>query len=377
MTITERKIKVSEIYADYSGDNEEEGVTGFGGQLDIRPKYQRAFVYNEQQQREVIRSILRGFPLNVMYWVDRWIDPDHPTEDELAEARYELLDGQQRTLSICSYIDGDFSVDDMLFDNQPSDIKRRILDYELFIYVCHGEDSEKLDWFKIINIAGEKLTNQEMRNAVYAGPWVSDAKRYFSKTSGPAYTLASDYLKGAPIRQEYLETAISWIVARDDTTIEGYMSAHQYDPSAVQLWNYFRSVIDWVRAIFPVYRKEMKGLPWGLFYNAHHNRTDLDPVAIENTIQRLLIDFDVSSHSGIYEYILTGDERALSIRTFQPREINAAYTLQHGRCAICGKECTLKEMHADHIIPWSRGGHTTPDNLQMLCVECNLRKGAR
>ena len=377
MTIRQINVKVSDLLDGYSGDNEEEGIVGYGGQLDIRPKFQRAFIYNQQQQREVIRSVLRGFPLNVMYWIDRWEDPDNPTCDEQSEARYELLDGQQRTLSICSYVDGDFSVDDMLFDNQPSDIKRRIMDYELLIYVCHGEDSEKLDWFRIINIAGEHLNDQELHNAVYAGPWVSDAKRYFSRTSGPARAVAGDYMEGAAIRQDYLKEAISWIAKGQGKTIEEYMAEHQHDPNAAPLWDYFRAVFDWVRSVFPNYRRVMKGLPWGLFYNAHHDRSDLDPQAIEETIQRLMADDDVTRQSGIYEYILTGDDRALSIRKFLRRDINAAYARQQGRCAICGKEFPLDKMHADHIVPWSRGGHTTPENLQMLCVECNLRKGAR
>ena len=189
---------------------------------------------------------------------------------------HRSMDGQQRTVSFCEYVDGSFSVDDKYFYNLPSDQKKAILDYELFIYVCDGTDSEKLDWFRIINIAGEQLTDQELRNAVYAGSWTSDAKRYFSKTGCAANTLAGDYLKGSSIRQEYLETALLRASSAEGKTIEQYMAAHSQDPSAVGLWNYFRSVIDWVQAIFPKYRREMKGLPWGLFYNEHGDRTDLD-----------------------------------------------------------------------------------------------------
>ena len=375
MRINERKIKVSEVYEGYFNDDEE-GVVGYDEQLDIRPKYQREFVYNPEQQREVIRTVLRGLPLNVMYWVDRWEDPDHPTQAEQDEARYEVLDGQQRTLSLCSFMDGDFSVDDMTFDNLPKDKQDAIRNYELFIYVCNGTESEKLEWFKIINIAGERLTDQERRNAVYAGSWVSSAKKYFSKSNGAAKTLAEDYMKGSPIRQEYLETAISWIGAGEGLSIEQYMSRHQHDTSAVQLWNYFRSVIEWVQAVFPKYRKEMKGLPWGLFYNAHGQRTDLDPKKLEAEVQRLMGDEDVTKKSGIYEYLLTGDERKLSIRAFDRRDMLTAYEQQEHKCAICGKVFEFDKMHGDHKKPWSAGGHTTPDNLQMLCTTCNLKKGA-
>ena len=283
MKIEERKVTVREVTEGYFNDAEE-GVVGYDGRLDIRPKYQREFVYKDAQRNEVIHTVMKGLPLNVMYWVDR----GEEYEDDPDEPRYEVLDGQQRTLSLCEYVDGNFSVDDKYFNNLPSDQQAKFLDYELFVYVCNGTDSEKLDWFRIINIAGEELTDQELRNAVYAGSWTSDAKRYFSKTGCAADTLAGDYLKGASIRQEYLETAIFWAASAEGKTIEAYMAEHQNDPSAVQLWNYFRSVIDWVQAIFPKKRKEMRGLPWGIFYNQHGKRTDLDPKKLETKIQRLM-----------------------------------------------------------------------------------------
>ncbi|EPI56805.1 HNH endonuclease family protein [Gardnerella vaginalis] len=361
MQIEQRKVTVREVTEGYFNDAEE-GVTGYDDRLDIRPKYQREFVYKDNQRDEVIRTVMRGLPLNVMYWC------------RTGQDTYEVLDGQQRTISLCEYVDGTFSVDDKYFYNLPGDQQDKILDYELFVYVCDGTDSEKLDWFKIINIAGERLTDQELRNAVYAGSWVSDAKRYFSKTGCAADTLAGDYLKGASIRQEYLETAISWAAAADGETIEGYMAKHQNEPTAQALWSYFRSVIEWVEAIFPKKRKEMKGLAWGLFYNKHGKRTDLDPKKLELEVQRLLGDEDVTKKSGIYEYLLTGSERALSIRAFDRRDALAAYEKQHHKCAICGEEFEFEEMQADHIKPWSKGGHTTPENCQMLCRDCNLKK---
>ena len=202
MHIEERKVTVREVAEGYFNDAEE-GVVGYDDQLDIRPKYQREFVYKDRQRDEVIRTVMKGLPLNVMYWVDR----GQQYEDDPNEPRYEVLDGQQRTLSLCEYVDGNFSVDEKGFSNLPSDIQKKILDYELFVYVCEGTDSEKLEWFRIINIAGEQLTDQELRNAVYAGPWVSDAKRYFSKTSKTGCAAksigADDYLKGTAIRQEF------------------------------------------------------------------------------------------------------------------------------------------------------------------------------
>lgn len=361
MNIEERKIKIREVYEGYFNDDEE-GVIGYDDRLDIRPKYQREFVYKDKQRDEVIRTVLKGLPLNVIYWC------------KTGDDTYEVLDGQQRTISVCEYLDNSFSVDEKFFGNLPQDIQDKILDYELFVYVCDGTDSEKLEWFKIINIAGEQLTDQEMRNAVYAGSWVSDAKRYFSKTGCAANSLAGDYLKGSSIRQDYLETAISWIASKENMTIEKYMAIHQNEPSAIQLWNYFRSVIDWVEAIFPKKRKEMKGVEWGLLFNKHGERTDLDPKALEARIQELLADEDVTKKSGIYEYLLTDDERKLNIRAFTDKQKQEQYQKQNGICVKCGKHFEYNEMEGDHIIAWSQGGKTVPENLQMLCKRCNNTK---
>ena len=361
MRIELHKITVRELTTGFE-DNNENGVRAYGGRLDVRPPYQREFVYKDKQRDEVIRTVLKGLPLNVIYWC------------KTGDDTYEVLDGQQRTISVCEYLDNSFSVDEKFFGNLPKDIQDKILDYELFVYVCDGTDSEKLEWFKIINIAGEQLTDQEMRNAVYAGSWVSDAKRYFSKTGCAANSMAGDYLKGSSIRQDYLETAISWIASREKMTIEKYMAIHQNEPSAIQLWNYFRSVIDWVEAIFPKKRKEMKGLEWGLFFNQHGERTDLDPAALELKLQELLVDEDVTKKSGIYEYLLTGDERKLNIRAFTDKQKQEQYQKQNGICVKCGKHFEYNEMEGDHIIAWSQGGKTVPENLQMLCKRCNNTK---
>lgn len=368
MEIKEKKVTVEEVCEDYFNDAEE-GVSGYGGQLDIRPPYQREFVYKDAQRDEVVRTVMKGLPLNVIYWCK--------VKKEDGSDGYEVMDGQQRTISICEYVDGSFSVDGKYFSNLPKDIQQKILDYPLFVYVCEGEPSEKLDWFKIINIAGEQLTDQELRNAVYAGSWTADAKRYFSKTGCAASLIAGDYLSGSSIRQEYLETAIKWAASKENSTIEEYMAKRQDQPNALELWNYFNSVMNWVKAIFPKFRKEMKGLPWGEFYNAHGQRTDLDAKTLEADIQRLMGDEDVTSKKGIYEYLLTGNERKLSIRAFDRRDAQAAYERQGHKCAMCEAEFEFEAMQADHKKPWSKGGKTVPDNCQMLCRDCNLKKGAR
>lgn len=357
MKIEPRNIKVKDVFNGYV-DSDEEGVTGFGGKLDIRPKYQREFVYDEKKRAAVINTIKNGFPLNVMYWAKTGKDT------------YEVLDGQQRTISFCQYLNGDFSFDGKYAHNLTSDELEEIENYDLLIYICEGTDSEKLDWFKIVNIAGEKLMDQELRNAVYAGPWLTDAKRHFSKTNCPAYGLAEQYMNGSPIRQDYLESALKWI---SDGEIEEYMGKHQHEDNASELWQYFKTVISWVETIFPNYRKEMKGLDWGRFYNEHHKES-FNAQDLEKRISELMQDEDVTAKKGIYEYLLTGDEKHLSIRAFTDAMKREAYERQKGICAKCGKHFELNEMEADHITPWSKGGKTAAENCQMLCRDCNRRK---
>lgn len=360
MKIELKEIAIREVVNGYA-DNQENGVIGYGGKLNIRPPYQREFVYKDKQRDEVLNTIRKSFPLNVMYWVKN--------EDET----YEVLDGQQRTISICEYVKGTFSINFQYFHNLTDDEQKQILDYKLMIYFCEGSDREKLDWFKTINIAGEKLTDQELRNAVYTGLWLSDAKRHFSKTNCPAYGAGSNYMNGSPIRQDYLETAIKWIAESNDETIEQYMAKNQHTPNATELWLYFSDVINWVRSRFPNYRKEMKGLEWGIFYNDCRNGK-YDSNALEEKISELMQDEDVTKKSGIYEYVLSGNERVLSIRSFTDKQKREAYEKQKGICPKCEKHFEFNEMQGDHIIPWSKGGKTISDNCQMLCNQCNAKK---
>ena len=360
MKIELREIRIRELVADYVDDGEG-GVRGYSGQLDIRPPYQREFIYKDKQRNAVIDSIKKGFPLNVMYWSVRGDDT------------YEIIDGQQRTISIAQYIEGDFSFNGLYFHNLPVDKKNEILDYSLMVYLCSGTDSEKLEWFRIINIAGAKLTDQELRNAVYAGTWVSDAKRYFSRSGGPAYQVGQDYLKGSPIRQEYLETAIKWISGGN---IEDYMARHQHNENAKDLWEHYQSVIGWVERNFTKKRPIMKGGEWGSLYAQYENE-NLNSEEIEKEIQKLVLDDDVTRKSGIYPYILTGEEKYLNIRKFTENMKLKVYEKQNGKCRICNESFDIKDMDADHITPWVEGGKTDEDNCQLLCKEDNRRKSSK
>lgn len=379
MDIREVKVKIKDLVEGFH-DGGADGVVGFKGNLDIRPPYQREFVYNEEQQAAVIQSVWRGFPINVMYWADQ------------GDGHFEVMDGQQRTLSICRFVTNKFSV--MLdgkpryFTNLSDDQKDRILDYaHLTVYECSGDESEKLDWFETINVAGEELTAQELLNAVYHGTWLSGAKRYFSRPGAAAAGLAEGYVKGTPIRQDFLELALKWIVARDGLdTIADYMANHQHDEDAEELWGYYNEVIGWAKQTFPNKRKELTGVDWGSLYLAHGAGGRFpNPNELEKRIDDLMGDDEVKNKRGIYWYVLDGDEKNLNLRAFSPAQKRKMFKECGGLCAA-GARCKdpknpdgkkvyeLEHMEADHITPWSEGGATDYDNGQMLCKRCNREK---
>lgn len=375
MQITETKIKVSDLCKNYKDDGDG-GVFGYDGKLTIRPAFQREFIYKDKQRDAVIETVRKGFPLNVMYWSKSGNDT------------YEVLDGQQRTISLGQYINGDYSIkmngNDRHFFNLTDTEKKQILDYELTVYVCEGSEEEKLEWFRVINIAGEVLTNQELLNATYAGTWLSDAKNYFSKRNCVAGRMAEGFIKGNPIRQDYLEKVLNWIVDRDGlTSISKYMAIHQHDADANDLWLYFQTVINWAKMMFPdMDRKLTEGQEWGLLYNKYKDKA-YNTNALKTDIKRLLEDEDVTKQSGIIPYVLSDrtkhDEKYLSIRAFSEQMKRRVWEKQGHKCPMCQKngietEYKFEDMQGDHIIAWSKGGKTVEDNLQMLCARCNNDK---
>lgn len=372
MHITKTAIKIRDIASGYH-DDKDGGVFAADGKLVVRPKFQREFVYNDKQRDAVIHTVRNGFPLNVIYW------------SKNDDGTFEILDGQQRTISICQYVaEHSFSIDHQYFFNLTKEEQEQILDYELDVYICEGTEAEKLEWFKVINIAGAVLTPQELLNATYTGPWLSDAKNYFSKRSCPAGQMGTGYVKGNPIRQDLLEKALAWIADRDGLPNgQEYMALHQHDADANDLWLYFDEVISWAKRLFPTVRKGITdSQEWGLLFNQYHS-SSYNSNTLETEIKRLVLDDDVTKKAGIIGYILSNktkhDEKLLSIRTFTESQKLRAYERQNHRCPRCVAdgdmtEYAYEEMQGDHIIPWSQGGRTTDDNLQMLCQHCNNDK---
>lgn len=370
MKIEPKRIKIREVFESYA-DNGDDGVFAYGGRLAIRPPYQREFVYDNNQAEAVLQTVLKGFPLNVMYWV------------RVGNDRFEVLDGQQRTLSVMQYLKHQFSISldgkKYYWDALPDDKYNAIMDYEFMVYICEGEPSEKLEWFRVVNIAGEKLSEQELRNSVYTGEWLYDAKQHFSKRNCAAKLMADKYIIGDPNRQELLEKALRGICeAQGIKEITEYMAQHKSDADADELWQYFQDVIHWAEKIFPNYFPDMKGLDWCHLYNEYHSR-NYNSSVMGAEVKRLHEDEEVQKPKGIYEFLLCRDTdpfagRLLNLRAFDKRDKMAAYSRQDGKCAACGKPFAFEEMEGDHIKPWSKGGQTTPDNCQMLCKPCNGKK---
>ena len=380
-----------------------DSVFGYDRKLNIRPSYQRNSVYGADKRDAVIETILEGCPLNVMYWIDN------------EDGTYEVLDGQQRTLAICNYVFGKFSIESPVFPagaphqdffnlqaNLP-DIASKILDYELDIYICRGKASDKMNWFKRINTSGEPLNEQELLNASHTGKWLSDAKAYFSASAGrgvsladknPATSAPEPLLNGSWNRQDYLRTAIQWAALGEglsgSSSIEQYMNTHgNKDADASLLWQYFSKVLEWVRSKFITYNKALKGLDWGAIYEAYQagklsgNIIMKSGAEIQDEIIKLTMDDEITAGmKGIYLYIIYGDGKYLQIRQFDEKTARAAYEKQRHHCPYCvsdrnNREYAFKEMHADHIMPWSKGGKTVESNCQMLCKHHNESKGNR
>ena len=369
MKITHVKIKIKDLVDGFISDEETGRVSGYGGRLDIRPAYQREFVYKDKQREAVIDTINKKFPLNTIYWAKK------------DDGTFEVLDGQQRTISICQYYTNVFSLEYRGYNNLLPEEQEKFLDYEIDVYQCEGTVAEKLDWFRVINIAGEKLTDQELKNAVYSGPWLSDAKHRFSARNCTAERIAADYMVGSPIRQDYLEKVLTWISEKENICVDEYMAKHQHDANAGELWSYFSAIFEWVKTIFPDYKREMKGVEWGLLYN-EFGTTYPDANELMQKIQVLLIDEDVTNKKGIYPYVLSGREKHLSIRTFSNGTKREVYERQNHKCPHCieagvDKEWDITEMDADHINPWHSGGKTVAENCQLLCKTHNRQKSGK
>lgn len=380
-------------------DKGEQGVKAYGGKLNVRPAYQRAFVYEPDDRDRVMLSVYNNMPLNSMYWA---INPD---------GSFEVIDGQQRIISICQFITNDdgfgnpIAIDfngknTQTFEGLSAEKQKEILDYKLQVYVCEGTDDEKLDWFHTINIAGKQMTNQELLNANYTGSWLTSAKHFFSKKNNNeainiAYydndnkktllNLAADKVLGdmgslgdKANRQLLLELALLWRVDAEQEVypqIKDYMGKHRFDENADELIDYFKNVVAWVKSTFVNYRIDMKGQDWGILYNKYHHLR-YNYIELEAKLKYLYYiyetDPDGLKKKGFYEYCLSGDRSLIWHRAFSERQQKEVYEKQGKKCAICKKHFLLKDMDGHHCVAFADGGETTIDNCLMLCKNCHI-----
>jgi len=367
---------------------EAKGLFGWGGKLVIQPEYQRHYIYGDgKHDADVIYSLLKGYPLGLLYFVKR------------QDGMYEVLDGQQRITSFGRYVTGQFSIIDedkkeKHFGALAADKREKINNSPLTIYVCEGTESEIKQWFETINIVGMKLTEQEKRNAILSGNFVTASKKVFSNSSNSNMKKWRSYISGDPKRQEILEEALRWVAKaeKEDKLIDRYMSEHRDNSDISELTDYFDSVINWINGTFKDVEPKMKGLEWGRLWRTYSNN-GYDPDELSAKIQKLLADGQVHNPKGIWEYVLGGeqDKKLLDIRVFDSRTKEIVYKQQTQKakeehvsnCPYCTKEggvnaqriYELKEMDADHVTAWTRGGDTSPENCQMLCRIHNILKG--
>ena len=379
MEIHEHKITIRDIIDGYRDDGDGH-VTGYGGMLNIRPPYQREYIYDGKKdfQEALIQSVYFGRPVNLIYFA----------KAESSEYDYELLDGQQRIITICRFIKGRrFSItlpdgEIQYWQGLEGKDQERILDYELHVHVCEGEADELMRWFQTINTGAKELSNQELRNSIYNGPWVTNAKFYFTKKGGQAEK-CKKFMSGKRERQDHLERILQWKTGSSrDQIIRDYMARHRTDHSAKPLWKYFLAVSNWIERTFNIngnpscYRSTMKQVDWGWLY-AEFKDVEFDPREIAEKVAHLFqCDSKEISQKGIYAFVLTGEEKHLSLRSFNPEQRRAAYERQGGLCAITRKPFPIEEMEADHIKPWSEGGKTDDENCQMVCRAAHRKKTA-
>lgn len=397
---------LGEIAKGYKDNSEEVagGVTAMDGKLNIRPKYQRAFIRETDKvwRCNLVDSVLNERPIGSFYFADK------------GEGYYDVLDGQQRLMTLCSVINAGCNgtitindngvIKDVAFPKLRKDWQEKIKNYEIDVYICVGNEEGLLNWFTTINQPHSELTKQEIRNAVYCGPFVEDAKRLFSKTRAKAQPTSEFQTKSSPYyfdkfshglkleRQDFLERVIDWasmieygVKVDRDIRIDNYMSEHRNDENAECLVEAYKKIVDWACNTFRDNVREQKGVrgcDWGEIYTLFAQK-EYDFKQLNDEIEDLLLRDSIIRTSNILKYALMGKQdnaedehrryKLLSVRGLTPTERKRLYKMQGGIDPIDGKTYDIDEMQAHHIRPVYAGGETKLGNMVLLSAENHRR----
>jgi len=363
------------------------GLFGLSGRLTIQPDFQRHYVYGDgKRDVAVVESILKGYPIGLIYF------------NKSGHNQLEVLDGQQRLTSIGRYMLNKFAVKDAsgfphIFSSLPKTVQEEILNYKILVYECSGSEPEIKEWFQTLNTVGVELTDQEILNAIYSGPFVEKGKARFSNLKEFDVKIWEKYIKGDLQRQAFWERALEWASGSKEN-IGAFMSKNRNIESIQEVEQAFSETINWIRSNFLVVHDEMKGVDWRRLFLTYSLQA-YDPDILTSEAQDLIDDPSVEKKTGIWEYLLGGKEdiHLLQVRVFSKSQAQKAYKFQTeeslnkgvSNCPLCAvgpeansaRKYDFGEMEADHVQAWKRKGETVDSNCQMLCITHNKVKSGR
>lgn len=405
------KFTIRELIDGFNEDIETNEVTSMNGRLNIRPKYQREFVYKMEQQESVIETVLEDFSIKeITLHCHR--DMNDPTNEDLF--KYDLMDGQQRLISICNFYKNKVEYHDPLDDftrkfvNLPPSDKEAFMNFEIHAEIYDGSLGDILRYFKRLNIAGEVMNNQELRNAIASigrFDWIQRVKEYFSRVGRGAndpsrgYTQYFNATMDDIKHQKVLEMAIRWhankmaeeyelssdkVKRLDDYVVH---CTDFYDGGS-ELIEYFEGVLNWVDTMFvgednQNYRDIMKTIDWGTLYNTYHDSCEVEPTVAQALVNKMFNDPNLDLHTakakrGVYAYVLTctkdgtmGDLQTLHMRLFDRAMVINKWAKNDYRCKVCGKLISQENLEGHHIKAWYEGGTSDEDNCLAVCKACH------
>ena len=390
--------------------------------INPQPQYQRTGVWSNAKNQLLMDSILRGYDIPKIYLTN--------SSDDNYE--HEVIDGQQRLRAIWSFYndhyalgecsvdlpDGDFA--GKKYSELPSEVQDNIDLYELTVKNIENATPEEIrDLFKRLQ-EGVALTPPEKRNAMIGNmrDFIDDLtshKVFKIVHKEDTRFMYADWLAHVVC----LELANGPTDVKANNLTEMYESNKNFDPASKNA-RLIKSILNLINDSFEERTPELD-IKWGFvdyyllisllineYYIMDHKRGFADfYIGFEQ--ERRCIDDETSlieagDHwsKDLYDYIeafkLSGGlarnikkrnevytkrlfKEITTLKTKDPKRLFDSnqrivmWRRDDQNCKQCGCHVDLKDMHADHIIPHSKGGETTIDNGQTLCAVCNTKKG--